>query len=301
MKTAIIIGANSFIARNLIKYINLTKDIEIIGVYDFSEKHFDGIENYHQIRITSKESVSTINMNCDIIFFFVGKTGTMSGFDDYEDFININELSLLNILNEYKKQKSKAKIIYPSTRLVYKGSEVPIKENGEKDFRTIYAINKYACEYYLMQYNTMFDVSYCIFRICVPYGSMIKDVGSYGTAEFMLKKAVNGENICIYGDGKQRRTLTHIYNLCSIMCEGAISENCKNDIYNIGGEEYSLKEMAELIAQKYHVSVEYLDWPENAIKIESGSTVFDDSKLRSVLKMSEQKYFINWINEKLEK
>ena len=76
----------------------------------------------------------------------MGKTGTITGFGNYEEFIDINEKALLNILNEYRNQHSSAKIIYPSTRLVYRGDDMPLKEDAVKEFKTIYAINKYACE-----------------------------------------------------------------------------------------------------------------------------------------------------------
>lgn len=38
-------------------------------------------------------------------------------------------------------------------------------------------------------------------------------------------------------------------DLCNALIEGALSDACINDVYNIGGEDYSLKEMAELIAE----------------------------------------------------
>ena len=86
-----------------------------------------------------------------------------------------------------RKAKSTAKIVFPSTRLVYKGKDEPLLENDTKEFKTIYSINKYACEQYLKMYSDVFDIRYCIFRICVPYGSLLDGVSSYGTAEFFIE------------------------------------------------------------------------------------------------------------------
>ncbi len=295
MKKITIIGANSYIARNLI-HILKTEDCEL-KLYDYAENHFDRENNYTHINILDCESVSKIDFQCDIIFMFVGKTGSVNGFDEYDAFIDINERALLNVLNEYRKSKSTAKIIFPSTRLVYKGKSGLLKENAEKEFKTIYAINKYACEQYLEQFHKVYNVNYCIFRICIPYGTVIRNASSYGTAEFMLSKAANGENISLYGDGTMRRTLIYIEDLCNILIKGAFCDKCINDVYNIGGENYSLKEMAELIAEKYGVNVDYVPWPEIALKIESGDTVFDDSKLQEIIKFQYKRKFANWCKE----
>lgn len=293
MRKVAIIGANSYIARNVCHVLMKEYDAEIM-LYDHKENHADGLANYTQINILDPESVKRIDMNCDVIFMFVGKTGSANGFDDYNLFIDINERSLLNVLNEYRRQGSKAKIIFPSTRLVYKGKKGPQKEEAEKEFKTIYAINKFACEQYLAQYNNVFDVQYCVFRICIPYGTLIPNASSYGTAEFMLNKAKSGENISLYGDGSVRRTLTYMGDLCHILIDGAFSDKCTNDVFNVGGEDYSLKEMAELIAQKYNVGVTYVEWPEVALKIESGDTVFDDTKLQSSCSVTYGMKFSEW-------
>ena len=277
-----IIGANSYIARNLIFEIHQRKIDAELKLYDYADVQSDGENNYHKINILDQISVSGIDLNCDIIYMFVGKTGTLAGFDNYNEFIDINEKALLNVLNEYRNQKSSAKIIYPSTRLVYKGSVSLLGEDDEKEFKTIYAINKYACEQYLKMFNNLYGIKYCIFRICVPYGSLLPDISSYGTIGFMLNKAKNGQNITLYGSGNARRTFTHIKDLCDILINGAVSEKCLNDVYNIGGKNMSLREIAGIIAQKYNVNIDYIDYPSEQFKIESGDTVFNDSKLQEL-------------------
>lgn len=294
MKSITIIGANSYIARNLIMYLKKNYPDITLCLYDIADKQIDEFTPYKKINIMSPTSVKEVSMSCDIIFMFVGKTGSENGFHEYSAFLDINEKGLLCLLNEYVEQKSKAKIIFPSTRLVYKGQSGRIAENSEKEFKSIYAMNKYACENYLKMYQNAYGINYCIFRICVPYGTMIPNASSYGTAEFMLSKAVQGQNITLYGDGSSKRTLTYIEDLCNILIEGALSPKCINDIFNIGGEAYSLEEMAELIALHYNVKIEYVPWPNMALKIESGDTVFEDKKLRNILNYKVSK-FKDWV------
>lgn len=295
-----IIGANSYIARNMIYVLEESSKEYDIALYDLAEAHIDGLPNYEQVNILSRESVKKVDFTCDILFIFSGKTGTVNGFEEYDTFIDINEHGLLNILHEYVEQRSKGKIIFPSTRLVYKGNTGALKETAEKEFNTIYAVNKFVCEQYLEMYRKTFDVKYCIFRISVPYGTLIESASSYGTAEFMLNKAQNKENITLFGDGTLRRTLVHMEDLCNILIAGAEETRCTNDVFNVGGEDYSLAEMARLIADKYHVDIDYVEWPELARKIESGDTVFDDSKLISCGVVGPRHSFVEWVMEKGE-
>ena len=300
MNKITIVGANSYIARNLIHYIRTNIRNTELALYDIAEQHIDGQKPYQQINVLDGNEMKKIDFSCDAVFVFTGKTGSLDSFEHYDDFIHINEISLLNIIQEYRKQESKAKIIFPSTRLVYRGKEMALKENEEKEFLTVYAINKYACEQYLKMYHSLYNIDYCILRICVPYGTMIQEAVSYGTAEFMLSKAKNGQDIVLYGNGSQRRTITFIGDLIRILYWAAGSEQCMNDIYNIGGEDYSLYEMAEKIAIAYGVRVKFQEWPKEAKIIESGSTVFDSSKLDDIMGDQARIFdgkFSKWIGE----
>ena len=295
MKKIAILGANGYIARNLI-YV-LMRDYPDYAIYPYGieSNSTDQLDNYVPVDMTDKESVKKINLSCDIVFMLVGRTGSANGFDEYDSFIDINQKALLNLLNEYRRQKSNARIVFPSTRLVYKGSKVPQREDAEKEFKTVYAINKFACEKYLEQFCRVYGVKYTVFRVCIPYGTLITGASSYGTAEFMLSKAVKGENITIYGDGQVRRTLTHIEDLCATMIKGAFSEKCENDVFNIGGEDFSLIEMARLIAKKYDVGVDLISWPDISLRIESGDTVFDSSKLNARINYARIHKFSDWV------
>ena len=295
MKKVAVLGANGYIARNLIYVLRRDHPDYELFLYGREPQYVDGEGRYVTVDMTDLESVKKIDLDVDIVFMLVGRTGSANGFDEYDSFIDINERTLLNLLTEYRRQSSNSRIIYPSTRLVYKGKSGPQKEDAEKEFKTVYAINKYACEQYLEQYHRVYDVQYTILRVCVPYGTLIPEASSYGTAEFMLAKATKGENISLYGDGSVRRTLTYIGDLCVMMAEAALSDKCANDVFNVGGEDYSLKEMADLIAKKFGVDVDYVPWPDVALKIESGDTVFDSEKLDAKINHSQFHRFSDWI------
>lgn len=283
-KRITIIGANSYLARNFIRYLEEVSDRkDTIKLYDWQDSHNDGYDNYYSIDLSSKEELSNIDMDVDLIYIFTGITGTKTGFTDYKMFIEVNEVYLLNILTEYVVKKSTAKIIYPSSRLVYKSSAEGVNEDSEKEFNSVYAITKFASENYLKMYNKVYGINYSIFRICVPFGTMLENCGSYGTFEFFTAQAKKDGVITVYGDGSLKRTFIHIKDICRILLNGGEHELCTNNIFNMGGYGMSLLDIAEIIADKYNAKIKLIDWPEMDNKLEVGDVVFDSKKLDAIL------------------
>jgi len=245
--------------------------------------------NYRKIDISSSTSVEDVDLNVDYIFMFAGLTGTYVGFDKYQTYNAINEIGLMNLLNAIRKSEFRPKIIFPSTRLVYKGNDKPLKETDEKECKTIYAVNKIACEGILQAYHESFDIPYSVFRICIPYGNLLSTDYSFGTIGFFIKQAKAGKDITLYGGGNLKRTFTHMEDLCYQVVEGAFDSRSNGEVFNIGGETLSLKEAAEIIAEKYGTNVVDVPWPENDLRIETGHTYFEDTKIRSLLNMGKYK------------
>jgi UDP-glucose 4-epimerase len=289
-------GANGYIGRHLAFFLH-SKGWDLT-CFDIQEELAIAIDvPYHQINITDKNQIKDINHSCDYLFYFVGLTGTTQSFSSYEDFVKVNEIGLLNVLDSIKDMETKPRVIFPSTRLVYKGQEnVPLKEDSEKEFKTIYASSKYNGELYLKMYNRLFDIDYSIFRICVPYGNIFDDNYSYGTIGFFIKRSLQDLPIPLYGDGQLKRTFTHVQDICSQIIEVISYDKSSNTCFNIKGETFSLFEVAELIAAKNNVEVTFTSWPDEALKLESGDTIFDSSKIEKFLEGKSLQYSIHeWL------
>lgn len=296
MKVAVI-GANSYIAKNLTNIL-LNSYSADVKLYDIQNESKVSLNSYQQIDFSCKESLGQIDFSADVIFFFTGKTGTEQGFEQYEAFIDINEKALLAFLAAYMKSKSKARIVFPSTRLVYKGNEYEdLDEGAPKEFKTVYAMNKYSCENYLKMYDDMYGIEYTVLRICVPYGSLIDKSYSYGTIGFFMQRASQKQDIVVYGDGQMKRTFIYIADLCKAMIEAAYSPLCRNEIFNVGGEKLTISYIAEKIAQKYNVSIHKREWTKNMLQLESGSTVFSSKKLDGIIGSYLTCSFDKWVSK----
>lgn len=280
-----VIGACGYIGKHIVKYLEDNYGI-IAETYDVCEQD---VPHYHKIDMTDRESVESIDLDVDYIFDFAGLTGTYAGFDKYESYMDINELGLLNLLDAIRHSSYNPKLIFPSTRLVYKGQDKALDEDDEKETKTIYAVNKLACEGLLYAYKQSFDIRYSIFRICVPYGNLLSNDYSFGTVGFFIRQAQAGNDITLYGGGTIKRTFTHMEDLCYQLVEGAFADESDGQIYNVGGQTLALCEAAQIIANKFHVNVVSVPWPEKDLHIESSHTYFNDTKIRQLLQIKSYK------------
>jgi len=295
MLKALVFGANGYIGSHLVYFLKGTNFR--IKAFDIQEKFDDPEVDYFKLDITKIDNFKNIDWNVDYIYMFAGITGTNNGFDNYYNYVNINEIGLLNILNEVRNSKFRPRIVYPSTRLVYKGSVHPLMENDKKNPKTIYAVNKIACENNLELYRSAFDIPYTIYRICVPYGNTLLSDYSYGTIGFFLNQVKNKGLINLYGDGSLRRTFTNIVDICNQIISTSQSSKSINQIYNTIGEDYSLKEIATLISQKYNAKITFSEWPEKDFRIESGHTVFNSEKIKNDFEIDLKQTVKGWLTQ----
>ena len=164
----------------------------------------------------------------------------------------------------------------------------------EKESKTIYAVNKIACEAYLEAYHNAFGIDYRILRLGVPYGNLAGQAYSYGTIGFFLSQAKKGE-ITLYGDGSLRRTFTHVEDVCRQFFALTETEDTAHFVYNSSGEDYSLREVAEMIAERFHARITYHPFPALEQKLESGDTVFDSSSMLSILQKPVKHNLADWL------
>ncbi len=279
MKRIAIIGSGSFLARNFIKYsIDNGFDYQF-ELYDYCMRDEWPEFKFTKISFEKQKEVEKIDFSADVLMIYIGKTGTTIGFEDYKSFIEVNEIMLLNILRAYVNANSKAKIVYPSSRLMFRSDEKNrINENSIRECKSIYAITKQAAEEYLKIYKDSFDVNSVVIRICTPIGTLLKDYGNYGTFEIFKNQAIEKHEITIFGDGLQRKTFTLMEDICKAFSLIINSDRIKFFDYNLGGQELSLLDIANQIAKEYKVPIKHIPWPDIYKKVDGGSVVFDSTR-----------------------
>lgn len=289
MKKVVILGVNGYIGRHLAVWLQ-NQGAQITG-YDIAPSLYPGLSGmeYRMADLSNAEVWKGLNLDCEELYCFSGLTGTSQGFDAYESFLKSNELLLLHLLNTLHARPDPPRVVFPSTRLVYSGREHAQFETEAGDgLKSVYAVNKFACEQYLSLYHRIYAIPYAVLRIGVPYGNSLGGDYSYGTLGMLIAQARSKGCITLYGDGSQRRTFTYIDDICRQLAGIALTPAANGKIFNCAGEEFSLREVAGQIAGYTHAQVVSVPFPDLAKKMESGSTVFESSKIEQLLEGQQQ-------------
>lgn len=282
MKKVAIVGGNGYLGTHICAHL-LGRGVEC-DVFDIHDEPFMAKCRYRRLDVTDAGYAEKVDFaQYDAIYFLSGLTGPERSFEQAERFLAINESGLLTLCKKLATLgKDAPKIVFPSSRLVYKGG-MRVKETDELEARSVYAATKIAGENLLSAYHYRYGIPYAVLRICVPYGNLTGGAYSYGTVGFFLKYLREKKPITLYGDGSNRKTYTFIADLCEI-AEKVGARDVASGVYNVGGYDYSLREIAEILIDRFGGSMEYVPWPESALRVEMGDISLDSSKLDSAIR-----------------
>ena len=283
----LVLGASGYIGRHLVAALRAQGHQVVVAPSRSAAAQ-------SRVDIGDAESLTRVDWAVDTVFVFAGMTGTAASFKDAQGYLHGNEGGLLNVLESIRVSGHRPRVVFPSTRLVYKGNSQPLPETAELEAKTVYAANKIACEFTLRAFSNAFDIPHTIVRVCVPYGNSQGREYSFGTVGNFVKQASETGRIVLYGDGSPRRTFTHIDDLCSYVVAAAASADFENGTFNIPGDDLSLLQAADLIAERLGAEVAFGPWPAFDLRIESGSTVFDGSKIQSRLPLVRARNMAQW-------
>jgi UDP-glucose 4-epimerase len=291
-----VIGCNGYMGRHLCR--SLMAAGHAVHGYDLQKAVAGHTTSYAPLDVRQRTQFEGVRCDVAVCFFLAGLTGTVAGFERYEDFIDTNEKGLLAFLELCRQKGQRPRIVLPSSRLVYRGTQgVALREDAPLAGRTIYAQTKLACENYLQMYAACFGMDFTVARICVPYGFMDASMLAYGTIGHFLKSILERGVVEVFGDGAQRRSLIHIDDLCAFLMALAFLPAASRRILNVGGGEHrSVREIAECLANRFGATVRLAPWTDLYAAVESGDTVFDSAAAESLVKRAYAHSFASWVN-----
>jgi len=277
-QTIIVTGSNGYIGAALVRAL-LNYDVKILCLskgenkLNFSHK----IENLNE-DIVSFEQWEHLIKNVDVLFHFAAQTSLYDIGKHPTQSIIHNILPVSRIIEAAQKSKNKIRVIFPSTASIYGlGERNPISENFLANPLTYYDLHKYFVEQLLIfSANKNFIETVC-FRLSNVYGYSpgIESSPDRGVLNKSILKALNGDNLEIYGDGDFYRDFIYIDDVVSAFMTSAVVRLDAGQFFNLSsGESRTLKNAFETIinkAKKKTLSKSILvnhDWPIDSDQIE---------------------------------
>lgn len=293
-KNVLITGGLGFIGSNLaLNLVNLGAKVSIIDnlnpLYGGNLFNVLGKEKEIEIVISDIRDTDVIRLlieKSDIIFHLAAQVSYIDSLSiPFED-LDLNARATLNILEICRKYNPKSKIIFSSSRMVYGKVEKPIiSENGDTNPLSLYGIHKLTSEKYLLMYYKDFGIPSTILRLTNPYGprQQIKH-SKYSLVGWFIRQAMEEKVIKIYGDGFQLRDYIYVDDIVGAMIKCAGTEKTVGEIINIGsGVSSRFGDMVQSVVSCVKSGkVEYIPWPKDYEKIETGDIIVDISKLQDL-------------------
>jgi len=240
--------------------------------------------------IRDKEAIKILVQDKDIIFNLAGQVSHNDSLQNPFLDADINYIGHLTVLDALKNYNPKGKILYSGSRLQFgKILSNPVSEDHPLNPLTPYALNKTAAENLYLYYNRVYNIPVVIFRIANPYGPRCQMQHSkYSIINWFIRKAMEDEEIQIFGDGNQMRDYIFVGDLADAFISAAFNDRTSGEIFNIGsgvGTKFSdmVKSIIKVVGSG---KIKYQSWPKDYLNVETGDYITNIDKIKSL---------VNWI------
>jgi len=255
---SIVTGGSGFIGSHVVDKL-IDAGHEVIVLDHRVKPHRDDVE-FKDVDIVDYSSVLDATKGCHYIFHLAAMSNVNHVFEKPVYSVELNVTGTVNIL-EAARQNNCKRVFFASTVWVYTGCN-GIYVNEEAPFFMpgaghIYSSSKIACEFFICDYQKLYNIPFTILRYGIPYGPRMR---MELVIPIFLRKAFNGEPLTITGDGSQYRNFIYVEDLADAHIF-ALKPEAENQILNLDGmRRITIKEIAETIQKLVgnNVQIEYL-------------------------------------------
>lgn len=181
----------------------------------------------------------------------------------------------------------------PGTRVIYTGSRsqygnplyLPIDEEHPLRPLDINGVHKTAVEEYHRIFHQLGRLRFTSLRLTNTFGprhQMQHD--GQGFLNWFIRQGLSGQEICVFGDGRQERDFLYVDDVVEAMLLTAPEERCEGGIFNLAsGTPISVHMAAEAVCSLTGTSWRCIPYPAERGSVEPGSLRLDGSRLQGLL------------------
>jgi CDP-paratose 2-epimerase len=262
----LVTGGAGFIGANLSD--SLAADGHAVIVYDALSRpgvaaNLDWLRQRHGGRITpvvadirDDQELARAVAEAGAVFHFAAQVAVTTSLVAPRADMEINLLGTVNLLEAVRTLTRPVPVLYASTNKVY--GDLPdialeaigdaylpadpglrargIGEDRPLDFHTPYGCSKGAADQYVLDYARSFGLPAAVMRMSCIYGPRQMGNEDQGWVAHFLIRALAGEAVTLYGDGRQVRDILHVRDVVAAY-RAALARigDVAGHAFNIGG------------------------------------------------------------------
>ncbi len=270
----LVTGVSGFVGSKVIRLLLDEYDSDSITVLSSQEissvKTIDSKKYNFPHRYLQENGCENVDVLLHMGAFIPKSTANANEVDNSTSNIN-NTIKLIEELPSLKK------IVFISTIDVYEDTDERISESTKTIPSTMYGWSKIYCEQAVKALAEKRDITYEILRLGHVYGE--GEEAYRKVMPLMIKNAINGDTLNIYGDGKAIRSYIHIDDVARSIVK-AIDLEDSNVINVVGSEGVTVEELALMIRK---LSGDKVDINYIPSQVKNREYLFDNSKLTQKL------------------
>ena len=224
----------------------------------------------------------------DVIFNVAGQVSHLESMTDPLRDLDLNVRSHLAFLELVRELRPAAVVVHTSTRQVYgRPRYLPVDEDHPTAPVDVNGVDKLAAEQLHLLYASVHDMAISALRLTNVYGprqSLARD--GLGFLPVFVRRALRGEPIQVYGDGRQLRDCLYVDDVARALVLAAVTPDSVGQVFNLGHDDaLDLAEIARTVAEVAGGAsdVSLVPWPDDLVRIDIGSFWGDFSKAKRVL------------------
>jgi UDP-glucose 4-epimerase len=294
-KHTLITGGLGFIGSNLARrLVGLGAEVLLVDslIPDYGGNLFNiaGIEDRLRVNIADvRDRYGMEHLVCDQDFLFnlAGQVSHLDSMRDPQTDLEINCRSQLSILEACRRHNPEIKIVYAGTRQIYgRPQYLPVDEAHPLEPMDFNGVNKMAGEWYHIVCHRVYGLHTVSLRMTNTYGPRMRVKDARQTfIGWWLRQIVEGQELQIFGDGKQVRDFNYVDDVVEALLLAAADPVADGQIYNLGGDEpISLLDLAKLLVEiNDSGSYRLVPFPADRKRIDIGDYYGDYTKIRTQL------------------
>lgn len=142
------------------------------------------------------------------------------------------------------------RFLFTSTCMVYDRApaNAGISETSPTRPASPYAASKLSAEALSLSYGHAYGLPVAVVRPFNTYGPYQRSVGEGGVVAIFTRRSLLGEELRIYGDGRQTRDLLYVADCARFVCDALLSDAANGLILNAGtGRDVSVNDLAAAV------------------------------------------------------